>query len=81
MLCCGNGRKYASGDSEVHPGTVRVHNSVLRAALFRYTGRTRMTAVGEVTRTLYAFDRTGATAIIDGRDVASLARIPVLVRV
>ena len=40
-----------------------------------------MTAVGEATRTLYAFERTGATAIVDGRDVASLARIPVLVRV
>ena len=81
MLCCGNAREYPTGISEVYPGAVRVHNSVLRTALFRYTGRTRMTAVGEVTRRQYSFDRTGATAIVDGRDVASLTRIRLLVRV
>jgi hypothetical protein len=80
MLCCGNARKHPTGDTQAHPGTVRVHNSVLRAALFRYAGSTRLIAVGEVTRTVYRFDTPGATAIVDGRDVSSLARIPLLAR-
>jgi hypothetical protein len=40
-----------------------------------------MSAVGEVTRSGYCFDGPGATAIVDGRDVASMTRINVLVRV
>jgi len=40
-----------------------------------------MTVKGEVTRTLYSFNAPGATAIVDGRDVPSLARVPTLVRV
>ena len=80
-MCCGNDRKYAAGVSEVYPGTVRVNYSVLRAARFRYTGQTRMSAIGEGTRSVYCFDGPGATAIVDGRDVASMARIPVLARV
>jgi hypothetical protein len=58
-----------------------VDNAVLQAALFRYTGRSRMTAVGAATHTAYRFDRPGATAIVNGKDVPSLARIPMLVRV
>ena len=80
MLCCGNARRQPVGGTEAHPGTVRVHNSVLRASLFRYTGTTRLTAVGNATRSVYRFDGPGATAIVDGRDVASIARIPMLVR-
>jgi hypothetical protein len=81
MLCCGNARKQPAGKTEVHPGTVRVHNSILRAALYRYAGRTRMVVIGEVTRNQYSFGGPGATAIVDGRDVASIARVPMLVRV
>ncbi len=80
-MCCGNERKRSAGISEVYPGTVRVNYSVLRAARFRYTGETRMSAVGEVTRSVYCFEGPGATAIVDGRDVASMARIPALARV
>lgn len=81
MLFYGNVRRPPAGEIEAHPGTVRIHDFVARAALFRYAGRTRLTAMGEATRTLYCFDRPGATAIVDGNDVASMARIPMLLRV
>lgn len=53
----------------------------MNAAIFRYMGRTRLTAIGVATNTTYRFDHPGATAIVDGRDVASIAAIPMLVRV
>ena len=80
MPCCGNEKRIQAGQPQAHPGTVVAPNSILRAALFRYTGRTSMAAVGAVTRSIYRFGAPGATVIVDGRDVPSLARIPMLVR-
>ena len=81
MLCRAISRKHPAEDPQVHAFFFTVGTGFLRPALFRYTGRTRMIAVGEGTRTMYCFNCPGATAIIDGRDVASLARLPMLVRV
>lgn len=80
MPCCGNGRRLLTRDPQTHPGTVRVDRAVYNTALFQYTGRTRLTAVGAGTRTVYRFDGPGSRAIVDGRDVASLAAVPMLVR-
>ena len=81
MSCCGNGRRILVRDPQAHPGTVRVDPAVYNTALFQYTGRTRLAAVGLGTRTVYRFDGHGSRAIVDGRDVASLAAVPMLVRV
>ncbi len=81
MPCCGNAKRQLTTDVHAHPGAVRVTDAMLRAARFRYAGKTRLTAVGAVTRTLYRFDAPGAQAIVDGRDVPSIAGIPMLVRV
>ncbi len=81
MSCCGNGRRVLAQDPQTHPGTVRVDSAVYKTALFQYTGRTRLTAVGLGTKTVYQFNSHGARAIVDGRDVASLAAIPLLVKV
>jgi hypothetical protein len=48
------------------------------AVLFEYIGKTALTIVGPATRTSYRFDRPGARAIVDARDRASLAAVPVL---
>jgi hypothetical protein len=48
------------------------------AVLFQYTGRTGLTIVGPATRTSYRFDRPGARAIVDARDRAPLAAVPML---
>ena len=80
MPCCGSARKPGVQNPQTHPGTVRVDRHVYHTALFQYTGDTRLTAVGAVTRTIYRFDGQGSRSIVDGRDVASLAAIPRLVR-
>jgi hypothetical protein len=53
---------------------------VYKTAVMQYTGRTRLAAVGAVTKTVYRFDKAGARAIVDGRDVDSLAGVPNLIR-
>jgi hypothetical protein len=81
MPCCGNGRRLLVQDAQAHPGTVRVNPAVYNTALFQYRGRTRLTAVGAATKTVYQFNGYGAQAIVDGRDVASLAAVPLLAKV
>ncbi len=81
MSCCGNGRRLLTQDPQTHAGTVRVDRSVFNSAIFQYTGRTRLTTVGAATGMVYRFDGSGSRALIDGRDVASLARVPSLIRV
>lgn len=81
MSCCGNGRRLLTQDPQAHAGAVRVDPSVYNSALFQYTGRTRLTAVGAGTGMVYRFDGRGSRALVDGRDVASLAAVPLLVRV
>ena len=81
MSCCGNGRRILAHDPQVQPGTVRVDSAVYNTALFQYKGWTRLAAVGSGTKTVYQFVRHGSRAIVDGRDVASLAALPMLMKV
>jgi hypothetical protein len=81
MSCCGNGRRILTGESQTHPGTIRVDRSMRNAALFQYTGDTRLTVVGLGTKTRYQFIGRGSRVVVNGRDVASLASVPSLVRV
>jgi len=45
---------------------------------FQYTGSTGLTVTGTPTGASYRFDRPGARLLVDARDRAALARIPVL---
>jgi hypothetical protein len=69
MSCCGEGRKSMVRQVPVARSTT---------ALFEYVGRTALTIIGPGTRTSYRFDRPGSRVLIDGRDRASLAAVPVL---
>lgn len=72
MSCCGKAR------SQVLPAQSKKPAERPATALFEYVGRTRLAMIGPVTRTSYTFDRPGARVLVDGRDRASLAMIPVL---
>jgi hypothetical protein len=58
----------SNGAASVQPSTV----------LFEYVGQTGLTIIGPATRTSYRFDRPGARVLVDGRDRASLAGVPLL---
>lgn len=81
MSCCGNGRRILTEETQTHPGTVRVDRGVHNAALFQYTGNTRLTVIGLGTKTRYQFNGRGSRVIVNGRDVASLSSVSSLVRV
>jgi hypothetical protein len=81
MSCCGNGRRILTEETQTLPGTVRVDRGVHNAALFQYTGNTRLTVVGLGTKTRYHFNGRGSRVVVNGRDVPSLASVPSLVRV
>ncbi|HEY5253124.1 MAG TPA: hypothetical protein VIJ53_00635 [Acidobacteriaceae bacterium] len=81
MSCCGNGRRILTEEPQTHPGTVRADRSMNSAALFQYTGNGRLTVVGSGTKTVYVFDGRGARVVVNGRDAASLAAVPSLVKV
>ena len=70
MNCCGKARTQivAPQASAARPA----------AFLFEYVGRTSLTVIGAATRASYRFDRPGARVLVDGRDRASLATVPVL---
>ncbi len=71
MSCCGKGRsklKVMSTQTAARP----------TAVIFEYVGRTRVSVIGPATRMSYRFDRPGARVLVDGRDRASLATIPLL---
>ena len=71
MSCCGKGvskLKATSTQLTARP----------TAVIFEYVGRTRVSVIGPATRMSYRFDRPGARVLVDGRDRASLATIPLL---
>lgn len=72
MSCCGNARGHLTAKSVVAKSTPAL------AVVFEYVGRTRLVIIGPATRTSYRFDRPGARSLVDGRDRASLAAVPVL---
>lgn len=70
MSCCGKHRTqltFAANSSQKVP-----------RFLFEYVGKTRLIVVGPATRISYAFHKPGARVLVDSRDRASLASIPVL---
>lgn len=81
MSCCGNGRRILTAVPQTYPGTVRVDRAMYTAALFQYKGDSRLTVVGAGTKTVYQFNGRGSRVVVNGRDVASLASVPLLTRV
>jgi len=51
------------------------------AALFQYMGDSRLTVIGAGTKTVYQFNGRGSRVVVNGRDVASLGAVPLLIRV
>lgn len=81
MSCCGNGRRVLSETPQTHSGTIRVDRAMYSAALFQYTGDSRLTVIGSGTRTAYQFNGRGSRVVVNGRDVASLSAVPLLTRI
>lgn len=70
MSCCGSARVRSTN----FPSTPQIRAAVL----FEYTGKTALNIVGPGSRIAYRFDRAGARALVDQRDVIYLAQVPVL---
>lgn len=68
MACCGGRRAAAARSAPAAPIT------------FEYVGRSTLRVVGAVTRKNYWFGQTGARVAVDGRDAASVAGVPQLMR-
>lgn len=80
MSCCGGRR--AKFRQTIPPIAQSVHTGGGGAvSTFEYVGRTALTVSGPVSRRMYRFDRPGARAEVDLRDVASLSKVPLLRRV
>jgi hypothetical protein len=85
MACCGQNRQ-ALNTSAAHAanrGTVgypakAFTPSPLPSAVFEYIGDRVLTVVGQGTGITYRFSGRGARYTVDGRDRASLARVPQL---
>jgi hypothetical protein len=75
MSCCGKARNTAVPNSTVAAKPTSPSGGTV---VFEYTGRTALTIIGPGSRTSYRFDRPGARMLVDGRDRASLAGVPVL---
>ncbi|OLB36173.1 MAG: hypothetical protein AUH11_12120 [Acidobacteria bacterium 13_2_20CM_57_17] len=74
MSCCGKSRIPPMAVPKLPispPGTIT----------FQYTGKTRLTVIGPVTRQRYDFNHTGARVSVDRRDSNSLSTVATLRRV
>lgn len=92
MGCCGGRRIQKTGGNRAsETGGRREPPPSPRSAppqprrpgdiVFRYDGRSGLTAIGGGTGTRYRFGHPGATAVVDPRDRPSLARVPGLQQV
>ena len=70
MSCCGSARSRSTN----FPSSVGMRATVM----FEYTGKTTLNIVGPGSRTAYRFDRAGARMLVDSRDRAYFAQVPVL---
>ena len=74
MSCCGRSRiQFAP--------TTPISIQQVGGVAFEYTGRTRLTVIGPVTRARYDFVGHGARLQVDRRDSSSIATVPALRRV
>lgn len=88
MSCCGKSRAQAS-QSGVPTRTPRFQPRVssgisappIGTVAFEYTGNSRLTVIGPVTRARYEFHGHGARLNVDRRDSNSLATVATLKRV
>jgi len=87
MACCGQNRHALnpSGARAANPKrgmvsypTVPLAPSPLPAVVFEYIGDRVLTVVGQGTGFAYRFAGRGARFTVDGRDHASLAKVPQL---
>lgn len=92
MGCCGGRRIQGTrGTRAPEAGVRREPSPPPRSApvqanrpgdiVFRYDGRSGLTAIGGGTGTRYRFGHPGATVVVDPRDRPSLARVPGLEQV
>lgn len=70
MNCCGSARSRSTNFPSKPPTRSTV--------LLEYTGKTGLSIVGPGSRIAYRFDRTGARALVDRRDLIYFAQVPVL---
>lgn len=70
MNCCGSARSRSAN----FPSAPQTRTMVL----FEYTGKTALSIVGPGSRIAYRFDRAGARALVDRKDVSYFAQVPVL---
>jgi|GraSoiStandDraft_35_1057300.scaffolds.fasta_scaffold526741_2 hypothetical protein len=76
MSCCGKSR------AQMPRVTTPTYIPTLAGTVtFQYTGKTRLTVIGPITRNRYDFDRPGARASVDRRDSNSLATVATLKRI
>jgi hypothetical protein len=81
MSCCG-GRRVQFRQTLTTPMPPPARTLINSATnTFEYVGRSALTVNGPVSRRMYRFDRPGARADVDPRDVASLSSVPMLRRV
>jgi hypothetical protein len=85
MACCGQNRQalntsaaHAANRSAVGYPAKAFTPSPLPSAVFEYMGDRVLTVVGQGTGFAYRFSGRGARYTVDGRDRASLARVPQL---
>ena len=71
------------GTSRSQPFAIPTFSAIkpLGSLTFEYTGKTRLTVIGPVSRQRYDFERTGARLSVDSRDGHSLATVPTLKRI
>ena len=89
MSCCGKSRaqftRASSQPAPVKPAAINLPAPVavqqVGAITFEYTGRTRLTVIGPVTRTRYDFVGHGARLQVDRRDSNAIAGVNGLRRV
>jgi hypothetical protein len=84
MACCGQ-KRQAMNTTAANRGrgaagypAKAFTPSPLPSAVFEYTGDGMLTVVGQGTGFTYRFSGRGARYTVDGRDRASLARVPQL---
>lgn len=70
MNCCGSARSRSTN----LPSAPQTRATVL----FEYIGNTALSIIGPGSRIAYRFDRAGARALVDRRDLIYFTQVPVL---
>lgn len=77
MSCCGNRSRAAATPSASAPARPFVAPAGgVTLAIFRYEGRTSLTAYGPSTGRKYFFPRPGAEVAVDLRDRMEMRKVP-----